>query len=187
MHIVTGLLLAGLAGIKRNGQGGSLPGFSTGPVQTLHVLPGRVRFKVPSLKDDKEGCDALAKRLGGVEGIESVQVSAVTGSVLVLFDAAEVKPELLFAAIVRLLGLEDEVDNPPPPLVARELNNFARSLNRAVYEKTGGVINLWTGLMIALAAYGVRRAMVDGTRAWPAGFTMVWWAVNALGRQRNNG
>jgi hypothetical protein len=126
----------------------------------------------------------IRTKLEGVEGINSVEVNSTTGSVLIGYDESEVRPELLFAAIVRLLGLEDEVENPPAPLVARELNKVAQSLNRAVYEKTGGVFNLWTGLLIGLAAFGIREALRDRTRAWPAGFTMVWWAVNSMGRQR---
>ena len=184
MHVITGLLLAGLAGTKGTKKQGSMPGFCTGPVRTVHALPGRIRFRVPALADDENGRDLIKTKLGGAIGVASVEISPVTGSVLLLYDEAEVQPGLLYAAIVKLLGLEDEVENPPPPIVVRELKTAAKSLNRAVYEKTGGVVDLWTGLMLGLAGYGIRQAMVDPARAWPAGFTMVWWAVNALGRQR---
>lgn len=184
MHVITGLLLAGLAGSKGKKQQSPISGFCTGPVRTVHALPGRIRFRVPSLANDQNGSELIKTKLSGVDGVFSVEVSQVTGSVLLLYDEAEVQPELLFAAIVRLLGLEDELENPPPPVVARELKTAAQSLNRAVYEKTGGIVDLWTGLTIGLAGVGIRQAMLDPARAWPAGFTMVWWAANALGRQR---
>jgi hypothetical protein len=182
MHIITGLLLAGLAGAKGKGKKRPLPGFTTGPVRTVHALPGRIRFRVPSLIQNRKGKELIEGRLSGLAGIDSVAVNEVTGSVLIYFSESEVRADLLFAAIVKLLGLEAEVENPPPPLIAKELKMLGRSLNRAVYEKTGGIINLWTALMIVLAAYGVRRVMTDGARAWPAGFTLLWWATNAMGR-----
>jgi hypothetical protein len=183
MHIITGLVLAGLAGMKKNRKKVPMPGFTTGPVRTVHALPGRIRFRVPSLIDNRKGKEIIEGRFSGLAGITSVAVSEVTGSVLIYFTESEVRPELIFAAIVKLLGLEAEVENPPPPLVAKELKLLGESLNRAVYEKTGGMINLWTALMVALAALGVRRVITDGSRAWPAGFTLLWWAINAMKRQ----
>jgi hypothetical protein len=183
MHIITGLLLAGLTGMKGKRNQPRLPGFTTGPVRTVHALPGRIRFRVPQLVHHREGRELLVTRLSGLSGIDSVAVSQVTGSVLIYFSDSEVRPELLFAAIVKLLGLEKEVEHPPPPLVAKELKLLGESLNRAVYEKTGGIINLWTALLVGLAALGVRKVITDGSRAWPAGITMVWWAMNAIGRR----
>ncbi len=184
MHILTGLVLAGLTGMKTSKNKINTPGFSTGPLQTVHSLPGRVRFRVPSLTENDEDRELIETKLSGVEGIGSVTVSPVTGSVLVLYDESEVQPGLLFAAVARLLGLEKELENPPPPLVAKELTNVAESMNRAVYERTGGIVNLWTALMIGLAVFGVRKVLTEGSRAWPAGFTLVWWATNAIGRQK---
>jgi hypothetical protein len=126
----------------------------------------------------------IESRLSGLAGIDSVTVSQATGSVLIYYSESEVRPELLFAAVVKLLGLEREVENPPPPLVVKELKTLGESLNRAVYEKTGGFINLWTALLVGLAALGVRKVITDGARAWPAGFTLVWWAMNAIGRHK---
>jgi len=184
MHIITGLLLAALAGRKGKGRRRPLPGFTTGPVRTVHALPGRIRFRVPSLIQDRKGKELIEGRLSGLAGIDSVVVDQVSGSVLIYFTESEVRPELLFAAIVKLLGLDAEVENPPPPLVAKELKILGESLNRAVYEKTGGIINLWTALMVGLAAFGIRKVITDGARAWPAGFTLIWWALNAMGRQK---
>jgi hypothetical protein len=55
-------------------------------VEVAHALPGRVRFKISKLKHDPELSRELGQRLAGVEGIERVEISPLTGSVLVIFD-----------------------------------------------------------------------------------------------------
>jgi hypothetical protein len=67
-------------------------------------------------------------------------------------------------------------------VLARELKLLGRSLDRTVYERSGGLVNGWTLLLFGLAALGIRQAMNDQARLWPAGLTMVWWAVNGLRR-----
>jgi hypothetical protein len=182
MHIITGLILAAMAGRKKkSGQGGA-PLLKSGPVRTEHVLPGRLRLRVPSLAGDPEGCRNLAARFSNLQGIQAAEANPVTGSVLVHYDEQVVRPELIFGAVVKLLGLEEELERVPTPVLTRELGLLGRSLNRAVYEKSGGLINGWSLLLLSLAALGIRQALNDNTRAWPAGLTMVWWAVNGLGR-----
>ena len=54
-----------------------------------------------------------------------------------------------------------------------------------VYDRTGGLIDLWSAGLILLAAIGVQRLLVQGMRAFPAGLTLVWWGLASLlgGRQ----
>lgn len=182
MHIITGLLLAALAGRKKKSGTGGTPLLKSGPVRTAHSLQGRLRLRVPSLVGDQKGCRDLDTRFSNLQGIRSAESSPVTGSVLVHYDEQAVRPELIFGAVVKLLGLEEELERVPTPVLTRELGLLGRSLNRAVYEKSGGLVNGWSLLLLGLAALGIRQALNDNTRAWPAGLTMVWWAVNGLGR-----
>jgi len=184
MHIITGLVIAGLASkMKKDKSLEGLPRFRTGPIQVAHAIRGRIRFVVPSLCGT-DG-DALswideAQSLGGVKGVE---VSTVTGSVVVTYDAASVDPPLLFGALARLLGLEDELERTPPPVLVRELRELGQSLNFAVYDKTGGMVDLWTLALIALAVVGAKKTMDSGWAALPAGFTLLWWALNSVSRR----
>jgi hypothetical protein len=187
MHLITGFLLAALAGAKKNKNGHPkvrVPRFTTGPVQTAHALPGRLRLRVPSLKENGPGRDLIRGRLPAIDGVEAVDVSPLSGSVLIRYREQDVEPELLFAAVVHLLDLEKEMDAPCKPLVVRELKSMGDSLNRAVYEKTGGVIDLWTAVMIVLAGAGVRIMLKNPARAFPAGFTLIWWGLNAFRRTK---
>ncbi len=185
MHIITGLLFAGLMGKKKGGLSPLMPRWSAGPLRTVHALPGRVRFVASPLEGNEKARSVLMEKLPRIEGVESVEVNPVSGSVLIRFQDDLVKPELLFAALVRLLGLEAELDKPPESVLSRELRVVGDSLNRAVHAKTGGLLDLWSAVLILLAAVGTRKLIQQGMGAFPAGFTLVWWAANDLLRGKH--
>jgi copper chaperone CopZ len=178
MHIVTGMLLAALFGRKQKPS--LLPMLRTGPVQTVHAIPGRVRFRVPSLVGDLSVAGNLRERLSSVEGVREVDVNPATGSVLIQYRGGIVRPELLFAATVRLAGLDKELEQTPRPLVTRKLRAVLDSLNRVVYDRTSGVLDFTSALLILLAAVGARKMLQQGAAALPAGFTLIWWGVHQL-------
>ncbi len=178
MHILTGMLIAGLLG--RKNRASLLPMLRTGPVQTDHLLPGRVRFRVPSLTGAPEQAENLSRRLHTLEGVRHAHVNSTTGSVLIEYREAVVQPELLFAATVRLLGLEKELERTPRPALVRELRAMLDSLNRVVYDRTSGLLDFSSALLLLLAAVGVRKLTQEGAKALPAGFTLVWWGLHQL-------
>ena len=55
MHIITGVLLAGLLGKNKSRRRTLMPMLRTGPVQTAHYVPGRVRLRIPSLARNAAG------------------------------------------------------------------------------------------------------------------------------------
>ncbi len=178
MHILTGMLLAGLP--RRGKRSSLLPMLRSGPVQTAHWMPGRVRFRVPSLPEQPSQVDLVRDTLPTLDGVESVEVNAATGSVLVGYREGQVEPELLFAALVRLLGLEEELGQTPRPGIVKELRSFVDSLNRVVYDRTGGLLDFTSALMILLAAIGITKLLREGKAAVPAGFTLLWWGMHQL-------
>lgn len=186
MHIVTGLLVAKLLKARRQAsqkQGDTLPSpllNMPGVITLEHGLPGRCRFRLPALAGRPEACAKLETRLRDIEGIARAEANAVTGSVLIAYDAARLTPDLLAAAMVRLLGLERAFAGKVEPSLARELRTWARSLNVAVYQKTGGVLDLRTALLLALAAVGIKKLAAQRALALPAGFTLLWWAGHGL-------
>ena len=127
----------------------------------------------------------LQEKLPTLAGVRFLQINPATGSVLIVYRDDEVRPELLFAAVVRLLNLDAELKRTPQPLVTRELREILTSANRIVYDRTGGLIDLWSAALILLAAIGIQKLIVNGVRAFPAGLTLVWWGMASLlgGRQ----
>lgn len=179
MHLITGMLLAALAG-KRSGTKSSFLPRHTGPVRLQHELPGRIRFRVPSLRGNLAAVQLVREKLPTLDGVESVQANAVTGSVLIAYQEDQVNPGLLFTALVRLLGLDAEYQRPPSSVIHRELGAMGSSLNRAVHERTAGILDLRTAMLIGLAAFGIKELVSKGSGALPAGFTLLWWAMNGF-------
>ena len=82
MHILTGFLLAGLLGKNKFRRRTLMPMLRTGPVQTAHFVPGRVRLRVPSLAENSAGAALVREKLPTIEGVQSVKLNPATGSVL---------------------------------------------------------------------------------------------------------
>jgi hypothetical protein len=181
MHILTGFILAGLAGkLKKDPSLGGLPRFKTGPLRVAHTIPGRIRFVVPSLRDmDKKSLKQFEK-LGSLDGVDRMRFSTVTGSVVIRYNPERVDPPILFDAVAHLLGLKEELDRPPSPLLTGELRAIGRSVNRAVYEETYGFIDLWSIAIILLILFGTRKLIQGGWTAFPTGFTLMWWALHSI-------
>ena len=183
MHLVTGFILANLFGRKK--KPGRSPLLSLQyPIRTQHLLPGRVRFQSNVLKGDEKGREFLSEQLVKVKGVTKLDVNTISGSVLIHFSEDEIQPELLYTVLIRLLGLEKELEKAPKSIVFKEIRTIGDSLNRAVYERTGGIIDLWTAIPIVMALVGARAMMTRRAFPFPTGFNMLWWAYQSLFREK---
>ena len=182
MQLVTGFLKGALKGRKCRPRARSPLLELSFPIRTLHLLPGRVRFGVPKLKGNHAAADSLAAALARLDGVKEVRVTAHIGTVLVRFDADTLQPELLVAAIVRLLGLEREMEQAPPSAAARRLQAAGRAVDRACYDQTFGLIDLSTALPLTLGALGVYRLLNRQGPMLPPGATLLWWALSSMRR-----
>ena len=175
MHIISGLLLAALFNRKAESSRLRLPTFP-GVLETVHVLPGRVRLRTPHLVGRPREAEALQRRLARLDGVHEVAVSAVSGSVCVRFAADRVTPELLLGASIRLLGLERHLQRLPRSVVGREIREGGEAVNRAIHAQTGGLLDLWTAVPLVLAGLGIRNVATGRPYGWP----MLWWAYRSL-------
>jgi hypothetical protein len=175
MHLITGFLLAGLLGRKQSSHRSRLPTFP-GVIETVHLLPGRVRFRAPNLVGRRIQAEELEKRLAQISGLLSASVNSVSGSICLQFESERVKPEMLLAAIVRLLGLEKEIGQRPRSLIGREIRETGDALNRAMFQRSGGMIDFYTAMPLLLLAVGFRNIAAGRVAGW----TLVWWAYRTL-------
>lgn len=82
-------------------------------IKVSHSIPGRIRFKVSSLKMVKEECKTYEKflhqALMKLNGIESVEVNAITGSILVVYDVNKLYEAkvLKWVEIVKSVGIKN--------------------------------------------------------------------------------
>ena len=188
MHLITGMIIAALAGRTKNKKDlQKIPYQNTGPLRIAHVLPGRVRFIVPDLRELDERVLAGIDQLQNLKEIDQVTVNVISGSVLINFNEEKLDPVLLFSVVARLMGLEKQLEERSHPLLLEELNAFGNSLNRAVYDETFGLIDLRTVAIAALLMIGGRQVLREKWASIPSGVTLVWWAFNLLNRKNGAG
>ncbi|NWG87060.1 MAG: hypothetical protein HXY26_06035 [Hydrogenophilaceae bacterium] len=61
---------------------------SADDVQIAHFLPGRVRLKVPALRGRAAEAEVLGSAFRSIPGVKSLEISTVTGSVLIIYDVS---------------------------------------------------------------------------------------------------
>lgn len=160
---------------KRHG----LPSF-VGVAEVRSFIPGRMRLFIPRLKRNASQCQHLQDSLARVQSVRHYEINPVCGSVLIVYDVQAVDPRILLGAIIKLLGLEQEAENPRSR-IGKELAFFMKSLNGAIMEKTRGLLDLDSALLLLLAGMGSYKAFVRKTGG-PSGITYLWWAGSLLKR-----
>jgi hypothetical protein len=158
-----------------------------GPIDTVSNLPGRVRFRITAVQGDESAGAAIIENLQRLPGVESVEFTRITGSVLIRYECDQLSPELLLVALLKILDLEEQFLETPRPVLARELSELSDSANRTVYHITGGLTDLWTAVLVALLVLGISRVARDRLNAIPGGLTLLWWAGTLLFRLRSGG
>ena len=183
MHLVTGVIIAALAGkAKQNKVLQGLPMYQTGPIQIAHALPGRIRFFIPTLRDNHDAMKGGIEQLRALKGIDSVTCSTITGSLVVRFNQELIPPPLLFSAIARLLGLEHELEKPITGEVIKEIRQLGGSFNRRIYDETHGMLDLPTLAVGGLLVLGGKKLLVEKWATVPTGLTLLWWAFHLINR-----
>lgn len=71
-------------------------------LQTLSLIPGRVRLHLPGWKGD--GAERIGNRLRRINGVENVQANPLTGNVLVHFDHRTADKDTFLAKLREVLG-----------------------------------------------------------------------------------
>jgi copper chaperone CopZ len=66
----------------------------------VHHLPGRLRLRTASLKGDARGSDKARRYLARIEGVTSVTANPGTGSLLVEYDTAVLRPADVVGVLV---------------------------------------------------------------------------------------
>ena len=184
MHIITGILLSMLMKGGNKDKNPLLLQIKW-PIRTLHLLPGRVRFQIPLMVGREDQLKAATTQVAKISGVKWVDYNIISGSVLIYFEEGVIQADLLFTALIRLLGLEDELQKAPASYLYTEIRSVIESLNQAVYSKTNGVIDLYTALPIMLAALGISQIIKNRSNIFPTGLTLLWWAYTSFTKKNN--
>lgn len=73
-------------------------------VQIVHLVPGRVRLKSKQLRTVPTLAQKIRGAFRGIPGMQSVEVNAVTGSVLILYDRQLIAADGSLERLAHVLG-----------------------------------------------------------------------------------
>ena len=169
-------------------------------VQVAHQVPGRVRLKVPSVKDSPELVDQIKQMFHAIPGIEEVTVNPTTGSVVLHYDTdrhdefhgsfqqhyaahsgAHAGTNGMHGADTELDKLTNSIEAEAEFLAshshtARAVVDFVKKVDREIKTATGNTIDLkilFAGTIIAFTVFEV-----GATAATPVWVTLAIFTVN---------
>ncbi len=144
------------------------------PIKTVHLISGRVRFSVPAIKNHKDHANNLRIQISKIQGVRSITADPISCSVVITFDPKVIEAELLFAALIKILGLEKELESVPTPQLKREVLKIVNSGDQAIFDQTDGLLDLETAAMILLSTAALNKFLFTG-QLWPAALSVLFW------------
>ena len=139
-----------------------------------HRTDHRLRIKVPSKKRDDAYFLNLHQHLSGKQGIETIEINPLTGSVLIThnLDAdaflAEIQTYSLFT-------LKKSVSDQST--LHKTVKQHFKSFDDRIKGLTGGSHNIGALAFLTLAGVGIYQ-LARGNFAAPAWYTAFWYAMN---------
>jgi hypothetical protein len=160
-------------------------------ITVAHAVPGRVRLKIPRVKENPELARQAQERLSRVPGIRGVKANPATGSLLILYDLAmlasvetlgplgeifgelfpEVAEEEMAAGLQELLETEGE-----PPSAGGLPGVLAGLANPGLFRN----LNLNLLVPLSLLFLGVRRLTTSKENPFPAWYDYLWFAFSTF-------
>lgn len=162
-------------------------------IRVVHAIPGRIRLKVPQLRENPALASEIQTRLVSASGIRLVETNPTTGSVLVFYETQEfVSPDSLHALAAPLATLFPEVDIKGLEAQFRQSANGTTSpltggisalfgtLNTGVHQLTRGGADLKILAPLALFAFGVRSLLMSEKPVVPTWYDLLWFALGTF-------
>lgn len=150
-------------------------------LEVKHSIPGRIRLQCKVLKDDLQGKQALLNTFSKIPGITEITINPCIGTILIKYQEEVIQPMLIIGIVLKVLGLEDEAHNENRSLITKESAEVLNSLSHTIYEKTSGILDLKSSVMLLLGTYAIYDIKTrPGVR--PAGITCLWWLYGLINR-----
>jgi hypothetical protein len=144
----------------------------------VHHIAGRTRFRIHAARGNREYFSRLGDHLAKCPGVESIMTNVVTGSVLVLHDAAEPDVLAAYARTFELFEVKDEavraVEGGRPS--AAVLTRRIERIDQWVRAETGEATDLRSVALTSLIAAAIWQLLRGNTL--PAAGTLVWYALS---------
>jgi Heavy metal associated domain 2 len=163
-------------------------------VRVVHAIPGRIRLKVAQLKDNPGLAEAIHDRLMAVRGIDWVEISPRTGSVLVLYERARLDasdslhalsealqplvPGLDLVQLQSMIGRESNGSHGVPVLDRRRITGLFGTINSGVGNVTG--VDLRVLVPVALFFLGIRSLVATDQVRFPSWYDFLWFSFGTF-------
>ena len=155
-----------------------------------HQVPGRIRLKIASAKGNQELLQQIGETFGAIPGIEQVTVNAITGSVVLHYDAdrhdefhghLRTMPHIHRPPATEIdkiaQGIQDEAEFiARHSKSARAVVDFCKQLDTEVKRASDNNVDL--KILLALGIIGVTVFQVGATAATPVWVTISLFALN---------
>ncbi|MHB8877291.1 MAG: HMA2 domain-containing protein [Myxococcaceae bacterium] len=160
-------------------------------VYRVHSSAGRLRLRLPWLRQTPEDATRISAGLAELDGLQRVEVRPRTGSVLCEYDEELLDAEAVVRAVVELaaaarageLGEEAQPGRREEPIgsgVARAAVASVRQANRDVLRATEGSLDLATLSALTFLVAGGIEILVTRKLPMPPWFQLGWWAVRTF-------
>lgn len=165
------------------------------PPRVVHVSPGRVRVRVPQAKHNPAVTHAIHERLAAAPGVSRIETNLLTGSIIILFEAAEVAlddvmpgvaealgtvlPELEEEAIAGLLHPSTDGAGAAEPW-AHQITGLFGGLDRQLGSASGGTVDLRVLLPLSLFFLGIGRLVSAETAPFPSWYDLLWFSFGTF-------
>lgn len=168
--------------LRESSVGRRLLGSAPATFTLAHALPGRRRYYAAALRGNEALAARLSARLLVEEGVERAEVNPVTGSLLLVYRAAEAAVDALMERAAR----EIEPPSLPRPsgtqeglaAVGQRLRRAVEALNARVKEATRGLLDLPSLFSVVFLLQGVQKMLL--LKQLPSGPQLLWWAFSLL-------
>lgn len=139
-------------------------------IHLVHSLPGRIRFKLESIKGKHDQAREIETRLAAVRGMHGVEASALTGSVVARYDPGVLEQLDLHFAIAKALGIA------PSELNAEYLEQwYAKEANEVRSSPLESFQNWRLLVPLAFCLLGIRGLLVTDKLAFPQWYDYLWF------------
>jgi hypothetical protein len=105
----------------------------------VHQVPGRIRFKIPGLRDDAALITELPRALRAYDGVERVDVRPASNSLIVHYDPERVEVRELAGSINSGLATGTHANGAKSPVRPFEGRLADEKIIRASLEHVGAV------------------------------------------------
>lgn len=163
-------------------------------VQVAHQVPGRIRLKVPDVKDNPELIDQIKQMFAVIPGIEDVTINPTTGSVVLEYDTDhhddfhghlerhhtgghERPPTNEIDALASKITQEAEY-LAEHSHAARVIVDYFKHFDEQIKLATGNVVDLKIVLALGIAGFTIFE--VGASAATPVWVTISIFALNHM-------